>query len=178
MMMRSHDCPHVLLFGKLISSCVFLRLQPQLIFEFVQVRQLKTTNHTRQQTRTQSNMSGFNFGPFLLWEDLPTRIPAAMTILCAKYDAYQSLSEKSFRMEIGDHSQEEQHADLQVLRFSSGSLVDDATADDVEEEARQDHLHDLRCDDDREEEDELRDTDERRWRPPIDMENLQLPLDF
>ena len=114
-------------------------------------------------------MSGFDFGPFL-WEDLP-RIPAAMTILCAQYDQI----EKSFRMEIGDDFQGD--ADLQILRFS-GSLMDDATEDDAEEEARQDHLDDLRCDEDREQEDELRDTGERRWRPPIDMENLQLPLDF
>jgi hypothetical protein len=40
-------------------------------------------------------------------------------------------------METDDDSEED--ADLQVLRFG-GSLIDDATEDDVEEEARQDHL--------------------------------------
>jgi hypothetical protein len=148
----------------------------------------KPTNNTNKQTNKQeattttitipsNNMGGFEFGPFI-W-DLP--IMAAMTV-CAKHDPYHTrLSENSFRTieMLGDDDSEED-ADLQVLRCG-GSLMDDDTDDDVEEEGRQDHLDDLRCEDGREQEDEVRDTGERRsWtRPPIDMENLQLPtFDF
>jgi hypothetical protein len=115
-------------------------------------------------------MNGFELGPFL-WE----------TLECAKY---APLSEKSFSRiaEIGydDSEQDADDEDLQVLRLG-GSLMDD-DADDVvvEEEARQDHRADFRCDNDGgEQRDDVRDTGERRWRSPIDMENLQLPtLDF
>jgi hypothetical protein len=127
-------------------------------------------------------MSSFKSSPFFWGLPLPA---AAMTVIsCGKYGA--------------DPDDSEEDADLQILRGGSSLMDDedmteyndDGNDDEVqEEEARQDYFDDFRCDNDREQEDELRDTgggERMRWsssRPPMiprpfrssNMVDLQLP---